>query len=260
MVDVVKCSISALGWKPKVIGGSSWESAPVVGELLMEEQSTMVFSASRLRYGLVSVLGAPLKAGVSSREGAESRSETGELLSAMVFAAVISSVIAGGLQKDRGSDYGLRSKFSVTLVVVMLDLTQGGVLAEGAVTQSMTTGNVVNQLLQQQYLPGTGVNSNWPAVGNLVSNPVLILVGGNTQAHLREKRRLLLSRVLSRSLIHYQGGRPQPVENSPRHDQRTFFFSQGITVLAEGSRPGTNLTRLLWQFLSVFGSFKEIRH
>ncbi|KAJ4958038.1 hypothetical protein NE237_025149 [Protea cynaroides] len=38
--------------------------------------------------------------GVSSREGAESRSETGGLLSAMVFVAVISSVIAGSLQKD----------------------------------------------------------------------------------------------------------------------------------------------------------------
>ncbi|KAJ4982260.1 hypothetical protein NE237_033097 [Protea cynaroides] len=78
----------------------------------------------------------------SSREAAESRSETGGLLSAMVFAAVISSVAAGGLRKDRGSDDGLRSKFSVTLVV-MLDLTQGLLIVfdEGPLSEGPSKGD-----------------------------------------------------------------------------------------------------------------------
>ncbi|KAJ4953718.1 hypothetical protein NE237_030550 [Protea cynaroides] len=45
------------------------------------------------------------------------------------------------------------------LAVVMLDLTQGWLLAEGAVSQSMTTGDVAYQLLQRQGLSGTGVTA-----------------------------------------------------------------------------------------------------
>ncbi|KAJ4979332.1 hypothetical protein NE237_010112 [Protea cynaroides] len=148
MVDVVEGSISALGWKPMVVGGSLRESALVVRELLTEELLMMVFSAGRLCSAR----------GVSSREGAESRLETGGLLSEMVFPTVISSIVAGGMQKDRGSDDGLRSKFSVALVVVMLHLTHGGVLAEGVVSQSVTTVDVADQLLQRQDLLGTRVN------------------------------------------------------------------------------------------------------
>ncbi|KAJ4981356.1 hypothetical protein NE237_032193 [Protea cynaroides] len=71
------------------------------------------------------------KAEGSSREGVESRSETGIFVDDDFCGCDYG--YCSGLQKDRGFD-GLRSKFSITLIVVLLDLTHDWVLIEGAVS------------------------------------------------------------------------------------------------------------------------------